>query len=40
MYEWERDKVVKNWNFGRENSITVDKRREMYCLMSSQNGGN
>ena len=28
MYEWERDRVVKNQNFGRENTITVDKRRD------------
>ena len=28
MYEWERDNVVKNRNFGRENTIIVDKRRD------------
>ena len=28
MYERERDMVVKNQNFGRENTITVDKRRD------------
>ena len=28
MYEWERDKVMKNQNFGRENTITVDKQRD------------
>ena len=27
MYEWERDKVVKNWKFGRWNTIMVDKRK-------------
>ena len=26
MYEWERDKVTKNQNFGRENTIMVDKQ--------------
>ena len=40
MYEWERDKVVKNQNFGRENTKTVDKRIDTKCLMSSQNGEN
>ena len=28
MYERERDMVVKNQNFGRENIISVDKRRD------------
>ena len=28
MYEWERDKVVKNWKFGRWNTIIVDKQRD------------
>ena len=28
MYEWERDKVVKNWNFERGNTTTVDKQRD------------
>ena len=34
MYEWERDKVVKNWNFGKGNTITVDKRRNIKKIMN------
>ena len=30
MYEWERDKVVKNWNFERENTIIEDKWRNTW----------
>ena len=30
MYEWEREKVVKNWNFGRGNTIMVDKWRDTW----------
>ena len=28
MYECERGEVVKNWYFGRGNTITVDKQRD------------
>ena len=30
MSERERDKVVKNWNFERENTITEDKWRDTW----------
>ena len=33
MYEWEKDKVVKNWNFGRGNIVTVDKRRDTFEVL-------
>ena len=29
----ERDKVVNNWNFGRGNTIIVDKRRDTLKML-------